>query len=476
MKINEGIAKKIFFSLSCLFFLLVVINFSPYSVVASCSGDFDCEHDIYGDGDEIWGTEFTCQAGNCEYNDSYLVQDCSDFNEVTCHNDHDVYKIEYTAVGTCCESPGYEFDESCRSKNERYCESDDEVREDLWTCDGGDCVTDGDRHIEYCSDDNEYFCDGELVMERLYECSGGGCEIDDEVERKDCSEDDGWYCENDYDLEYRDYTCSGGSDCDYTPTETISCDDDYGDRSFCGGEDQEAECRSHPEAHSLEWNEGDHDYSYADHGIDGYGYCNTSTPPTIHLSWKYSSQTDHNYKVADLQVSEYSNFAELLIDARGLGEGESPVYDYTIDNSEEIGIDFGEQYHWRVRVRDENEKWSDEGEYSWSESTFETDIKRASVDFSYSPSEPYLEESVHFNNQTQKGDSTIEGWSWDFGSYYAHPSRYSSEENPSVEFTQEGEHDVVLEVEDESGVICSSSSTINAGVEIPEWEEIDPFQ
>lgn len=453
--------------------LLTVGTLFPQNASAACIGDWGCSHDIYGSGTKILGTEFTCQGGTCKYNSSYLVKDCADFNGNYCSGDSVVYKTYGTqTVGgeVCCRTSSTSNVENCADRNDTYCETSDEVRRTLWTCGGGSCSQYDTEHVEYCSDNDYEYCDGSDRRDRNYECSGGSC-VSSTSFIEDCDNQDGYYCSSSVQKDYRDYDCSvsgGNTSCDYTVTSYTSCVSDYGDRSFCGGSSPSSECESYPEAISLDWNYDDHNYDSSIHGSDGYLYCGATNPPSVRLTWNFDSQTDDNYVEADLEVATDSSYTNKIVDVDGLGSSTTPVNSYTISSN----LNFDDTYYWRVRVKDENNNWSDYGSYDWAESTFATDKERCNVDFSYNPDQPYSEEKVEFNNQTTEGAVGITGWQWTFEN--GDPSS-STEENPSTEFTKDGDNRVILEATDQDGVICSGSKTITAGEELPEWEETDPF-
>ncbi len=218
---------------------------------------------------------------------------------------------------------------------------------------------------------------------------------------------------------------------------------------------------------SLYWNEDYHDYNLhlMSYPETNYRYCNSNSVPLVDLGWDYFSGAGHEYESADIQISRVvGNFDQsyLVVDVEGV---ESDSMNYSIG----IELDFDKTYHWRVRVRSENGYTS-----GWAYDTFETDKKRAAVSFAWTPRRPYIEEKVNFINRTVEGeDALIINWYWEF---QGADRSNSIEENPEIEFISEvGPRVVELRATDEDDVCCYIQRIINTRAEVPEWEEVDPF-
>jgi hypothetical protein len=482
MNIKKSTTKIIIIALAVFLFLGLAIHFNFLSVFAanigeSCSEEWDCDHTIYGSGTSIMEKKADCVSGTCiqDGGDNEIYNCTGEDNSYCSTTDtvtmlKEIYHAETGPGGVCCVIDEVKSTD-CSANNGTHCAGDnDQIIKDIWTCSGGSCVH-HEENGEVCSDRDNKYCSGDNVIQRSYSCSGGSCSYTDSTDEY-CNDRDGDYCDTGDILEERNYTCQDDGDdayCTYTvpPGGSISCSTTYGDRSFCtsyGTYGQNSDCESYPEATNLDWNYDDHNYDSGLHGTDDYPYCGRVEPYTVTLFWNFNSQTSDNYFEVDLQISRDAAFTNLIVVEDGL----TPITTYTVS----ADLDFDTTYYWRVRVKDENGHWSNDGGYSWSESTFTTDKKRCDADFSYQPPQPFVEEQVDFTNQTTPGDVSIASWYWTFDN--ATPPN-STEENPSIEFNISGTNQVKLESTDQDGVTCSHSEIIGARKELPIWQEIDPF-
>ncbi len=191
-------------------------------------------------------------------------------------------------------------------------------------------------------------------------------------------------------------------------------------------------------------------------------YCNCEDhPPAYDLFWDYKKPEDSTAEYAGARVQFEDNSGELLMDRTYEGsEMASP--------SELETLAFNTTYRWRVKVWDENGLESEWSSYH----EFTTGIRRAVVDFSWVPLNPFEEEKVYFTNKTIPGSEDIIDIEWDFGEN-ADP-KDSTEDDPEVKFTDDGSQTVTLTVTDESGTDCYREETVGVRFELPDWQEVGP--
>ena len=207
-------------------------------------------------------------------------------------------------------------------------------------------------------------------------------------------------------------------------------------------------------------------------------YCNGNTPNNIFLGWQFNdtdpgdSQSAYQIEVTRLSDSttatgsKVSSTAALIpvqqvnSDLANLGYGSNFIW---YDPSES-------GYTWRVKVWDLKDA---ESSWSSSDSFNTTKHQWPSVDFSWSPQEPSQEEDVLFADQSTVYDGAAKSaWSWAFED--GNPAS-SDEQNPTIQFTSTGDHQVTLQVTDSDGFSCQTSKTVGAQIKLPGWKEILPW-
>jgi len=206
-----------------------------------------------------------------------------------------------------------------------------------------------------------------------------------------------------------------------------------------------------PEAHDL-WSS---DYSSED-------YCAENRPPAKTVRWEYFSETGHEYVDSEIEISEGDNDFSDTFDTVNPG----PVDSYTIGED----LSFNRTYYWRVRVRNENGYWSD-WEYSDDHNAnIETGERRAAPDFSWQPSEPYIQERVEFSDQSTPGSKWITDYEWEFEG--GQPEKATGE-TVEMEFRgDQGDRRVSLKVIDGDGVVCEIEKDISVRPRLPDWREV----
>ncbi len=125
-------------------------------------------------------------------------------------------------------------------------------------------------------------------------------------------------------------------------------------------------------------------------------------------------------------------------------------------------------------------KYQTEGTYSITlEVTDSNGLKRAKTisisnenkvptsDFSYSPLEPKLDDTIQFIDSSYDSDGTIKSWSWNFGD-----GTSSTEKNPTHKYTNSGTYTVTLQVTDNYDDTNIKTSTITIPKNTPGFELI----
>jgi len=191
-------------------------------------------------------------------------------------------------------------------------------------------------------------------------------------------------------------------------------------------------------------------------------YCSASSPPVI-LSWQFSDPDAGDSQSAyQVQVDNNSDFSSPEKDS-GKVLSSSNSYAPT-------GLSYSTTYYWRVKVWDSKDSSS-----AWATGpSFTTLHAYPRPDFSWSPENPQVKQSVQFTDKSQAFEATITNWSWVFQD--GDPAT-SSSQNPKIKFLSQGSKWVTLTVTDSTGYSCSIKKTVN----VEEfslwgwWKEIIPF-
>lgn len=95
------------------------------------------------------------------------------------------------------------------------------------------------------------------------------------------------------------------------------------------------------------------------------------------------------------------------------------------------------------------------GEYDTDIITINVLNREPDVSFTYSPSEPTIEDEVNFVDTSEDQDGTIESWSWDFGDGIT-----SDNQNPIHQYSDKGEFTARLTVKDNDGATKVITKTV----------------
>lgn len=191
-------------------------------------------------------------------------------------------------------------------------------------------------------------------------------------------------------------------------------------------------------------------------------YCAVSWASAI-FSWTFSDPGD-TQSAYRIQVDNNSGFTSPEVDS---GKVVSSSQSYATQSGQ---LSFGNTYYWRVMVwdsKDASSNWASGPAFSTPAHAY------PSIDFSWTPLNPTVNEDTQFVDQsTVYGGASKSSWSWTFQN--GSPP-VSSSQNPLVKFLSTGAKSVTLRVTDSNGFACTGQKTVNALLQLPEWEEIPPF-
>ncbi len=142
-------------------------------------------------------------------------------------------------------------------------------------------------------------------------------------------------------------------------------------------------------------------------------------------------------------------------------------------------LDWGTNYYWKVKVRDNHGKWSE-----WSDFQIFTTPSNAYpwVDFGLASDErPKIGVDIQFCSVNDGGDcdkdlseafggKVITSWVWDF-----RDGTINASANPTHKYSVTGPYRVSLTIKDSSGKSCSKNKLFHIKGHFPMWREIVPF-
>lgn len=205
-------------------------------------------------------------------------------------------------------------------------------------------------------------------------------------------------------------------------------------------------------------------------------YC---VSPTYRIEWTYTDPDGNPSSAYQVQVNDLgSSWNPPLEDDSGIVSSSvlsGTRQTYTIPPGK---LAFGVTYKARVKVWDSNNT-----ESSWYESSnWRTpDHAYPQVNFTWSPQNPIVDQSVNFTDQTTFYDSSNPGqrrWDWSFddpdSSGSGGPS--ATQQNPTYVFRNSGVHNVRLRATDSDNFSCEIVKDVNVGSGgiFPFFKEIIP--
>lgn len=188
-------------------------------------------------------------------------------------------------------------------------------------------------------------------------------------------------------------------------------------------------------------------------------YC-VSGPAAI-INWIYSDPDGDTQSAYQVQVDDQGSFQNPEIDS---GKVSSSGTSYFASP-----LQFGVTYKSRVRVWDSQDAVS-----GWTQSQSWKTPKHAypSVNFSWLPAKPVIDQQIQFSDLTQFFDGSSQGqrgWSWVFGD-----GGSSTIQNPTHAYISQGIYNVTETATDKDGFSCSLTKPVGVERPIPIWKEVSP--
>lgn len=185
--------------------------------------------------------------------------------------------------------------------------------------------------------------------------------------------------------------------------------------------------------------------------------------PKIVLGWDYEDPQGSSQKEYHIKIYQDD---DQLFEERHEGTADRFFFD---DH-----FNFNDDYQWEVRVKNNHNNWS-----QWVDGeNFTTPYRYPNVDFEHTPEEPFTEELVTFSDQSEiyVGSISETFYSWEFS------GNTNLEEDPKgdgegyreieLEYNNNGEETVKLEVTDSQDRTCSTEKSLRVGEVVPDWQEV----
>lgn len=188
-------------------------------------------------------------------------------------------------------------------------------------------------------------------------------------------------------------------------------------------------------------------------------YC--SIGPHASFSWNYTDVDGDAENSWQIQVDNNSDFSS--------PEANSGKVNSTTNSFSTTNLSYNTTYYWRVRTWDSKgivSSWVSGSSFAPPKHMYPT------VDFNWSPSVPSKNENASFSDLSSVyGGVSKASWSWSFQN--GAPGT-SVQQNPTIQFTSEGNKQVSLRVADSDGYACTRYKIVNVNLPFPRWKEITP--
>ncbi|MEF8846815.1 MAG: PKD domain-containing protein [Candidatus Paceibacterota bacterium] len=428
-------------------------SYDDYDSGLDSSQDTDGSYDDYDSGidcctesDTSYDTTYTTCYDQCSYsnqkecvdNNSYHV--CGDYDSDSCLEWSSNY---YCSSGEVCSNGSCVQEQTCSdqcSYGDQECTGNDSYH----TC--GDY--DSDSCLEWSSD---YYCSsGET-------CSGGSCIQEQTCSdqctygAQECAGDDSYHVCGDYDSDSctewssnyycnSDETCSGG-ECVTTCTDQSyqSCyNDDLYWYDSCGQRENKSE-----ECGSDSWTD---EYRCMNNWVQRKKHkkgCSYSSCYNYY-NWENYEECGTNETCSNGSCVQ----EQTCSDQCSYGDQEctgNDSYHTCGDYDSDSCLEWSSNYYCS----------SDE---TCSGGSCVTDNQAPNADFSYSPSNPNVNDTISFTDQSSDSDGWISSYSWRFGD-----GSNSSRENPNHSYNSSGNYTVRLTVTDNDNLTDSTTRNISVG-------------
>lgn len=201
--------------------------------------------------------------------------------------------------------------------------------------------------------------------------------------------------------------------------------------------------------------------------------CDYPLNPTLY--WKFVSDEGNNQSGFEIHFATNSGFNNYINVTNGWINSSSEAYAVPIDY-----LDYGYQYWWRIRVKDDQGMASAWSIYSGTYTTLANPYPEP--DFSWEPEPPVLEEETQFTDNSKVYGGGTNSWLWTFpeakiaGGAVQDPLT-STSRNPSIIFTgTSSQRSVKLIVTDSAGLYCDLTKAVpTTGIfGLPDYEEVAP--
>lgn len=220
-------------------------------------------------------------------------------------------------------------------------------------------------------------------------------------------------------------------------------------------------------------------------------FCTASkggAPAQYTLSWTFNDDNDllddtmqaYEIEVTDTDTGTTGNWQITGLNYPDGSTVNRPVevrssQQLTSNPDEPIYLTYEKSYSWRVKVQDSNGAWS-----SWETGpNFNVPTKYPKASFTYSPSEPTLQEEITFDSSASEvydGSTPRFDWDFDASDGLGWDITNTTATQVTWSYNEIGEYTVTLQVKDQDPQTahCREQKTIRIEPQPGEWEEVIP--
>lgn len=205
----------------------------------------------------------------------------------------------------------------------------------------------------------------------------------------------------------------------------------------------------------------------------------TISYPGARFSWNFSDPGD-TQSAYQIQVDNNSNFSLPEVDS-GKVPCTPPCSYATLSGA----LSWNTAYYWRLMVWDSKDTpsagWIVYQNNVPPPESFNTPLHAyPSIDFTWTPQNPTVDENTQFTDNSTCYDDISSGSSCNandgfFWTFQNGSPVNSTLQNPLVKFLSTGAKSITLRVTDSDGFACTGQETLNTLLKLPDWTEIPPF-